>query len=335
MTTLQERLAAAAKFGAEYGDQNSNHLPMALIALDRLGADDATMTRFAEQYATKLVPKAPPKTRLTRESWKSHLGKHAHHTDHVELIDGHWGSIGKDELLRRYVPLLLGGVGAAAFHGMIRLAYGLDADSRTEIVEGLAHWSDSYLAIARDRLRPAHPPTKVAESLARVAADGSLKAPSGTSGPIYKAMAAAAAQPAFGTHIWTLAVDADPFVTLGDIAAAALKIYASTKSFTALHLVTSAHALRLVLPWADDQALAVQRYWHAFVAAYVTIGKPEPRDIAPESNVPAWSEIKARVATSRDDHAIKLVYTCMEEAKVYPALPYQQVAAGRVGGKRD
>lgn len=309
---------------------------MALIALDRLGADDAAMTRFTEQYATKLAPKAAPKTRLTRETWKLHLGKHAHHTDHVELIDGHWGSIGKDELLRRYVPLLIGGVGAAAFHGLIRLAYGIDADSRTEIVEGLAHWSDSYLAIARDRKKPVLESVKATESLARVAADRNLTAPSGgVVGPIYKAMAAVSVNPAFEQHTWSLAVDQDPFRTLREIAALALNIYVSTKNFTALHLVTSAHALRLVLPWTDDPTLAVQRYWHAFVAAYVTIGKPEPRAIEADPEAADWDEIKERVASSRDDHAIKFAYTCMEEEKVYPTRPYRQVAAAKVlaGGR--
>lgn len=31
-----------------YGDRLANHLPMALVALDRLGADAATMRRFAD-----------------------------------------------------------------------------------------------------------------------------------------------------------------------------------------------------------------------------------------------------------------------------------------------
>ena len=195
---------------------------MALIALERLGADEAAMTRFTELYAPKLVPKEAAKTRLTRETWKLHLGKHTYHTDHVELIDGHWSSIGKDELLRRYVPLLLGGVGAAAFHGLIRVAYGLDADNRTEIVEGLAHWSDTYLAIARDRRRPELSPATAAESLARVASDRDLAPPrGGNGGPIYQAMATVSSHHQIhegerGRTAASIGIQAGPFCVPGD-----------------------------------------------------------------------------------------------------------------------
>jgi hypothetical protein len=49
-------LAQARRFSPEYGDGLANHLPMALIALDRMGADAATMQRFFARYSRRLEP---------------------------------------------------------------------------------------------------------------------------------------------------------------------------------------------------------------------------------------------------------------------------------------
>jgi hypothetical protein len=48
-------------YGPLYGNRLANHLPMALLALDRLGADAATMRRFADGYAAASC--CPPRCR--------------------------------------------------------------------------------------------------------------------------------------------------------------------------------------------------------------------------------------------------------------------------------
>ena len=51
-------LAESQRHAPLYGNRLANHLPMALVALDRLGADAATMRRFADGYARRLLPTA-------------------------------------------------------------------------------------------------------------------------------------------------------------------------------------------------------------------------------------------------------------------------------------
>ena len=49
-----------AAFDAEYGKSLSNHLPMALVALQRLGAPDERLDQFAAAYAPRLHAAPPP-----------------------------------------------------------------------------------------------------------------------------------------------------------------------------------------------------------------------------------------------------------------------------------
>jgi hypothetical protein len=48
-------LEASSRHHPLYGDGLSNHLPMALIALDALGASSAQLERFAAHYAPRLT----------------------------------------------------------------------------------------------------------------------------------------------------------------------------------------------------------------------------------------------------------------------------------------
>ena len=57
-------------------------------------------------------------------------------------------------------------------------------------------------------------------------------------------MQAAASQPGFAVAVARLRVDED---TLSRLARLTARLYAGSGDFTALHLVTSAHALRLLL----------------------------------------------------------------------------------------
>jgi hypothetical protein len=56
VSALVDWLARGAGFDCEYGGGLSNHLPMALWALHRLGADEARIDSFARGYSTRLAP---------------------------------------------------------------------------------------------------------------------------------------------------------------------------------------------------------------------------------------------------------------------------------------
>ena len=66
--TFIELLDASGQYDAEFdsGDFTglSNHLPMALAALKRLGADDARLAAFASGYSQRLRPAVCPKPKF-------------------------------------------------------------------------------------------------------------------------------------------------------------------------------------------------------------------------------------------------------------------------------
>ncbi|MBN8488777.1 MAG: hypothetical protein J0M20_13785, partial [Burkholderiales bacterium] len=59
---LRERLQRLHTLSPEYGRQLSSHLPMALAALDALGADAARLDQFTATYRAKhpLAEQPPP-----------------------------------------------------------------------------------------------------------------------------------------------------------------------------------------------------------------------------------------------------------------------------------
>lgn len=109
--SLQHLLDAGLAHASEYRGGLSNHLPMALTALQRLGAGDARLRAFAADSATRLV-------RLDAAAPEFA----AAHTLRREIAARDAGAV-----LAARLPGLMPGVGAAAFHGLIRSAYAVDA----------------------------------------------------------------------------------------------------------------------------------------------------------------------------------------------------------------
>ena len=116
---------------------------------------------------------------------------------------------------------------------------------------------------------------------------------------------------------------------------AAIRIYASTNNFTALHLVTTTHALRLLAPFLSNPNEALRYYWQAVCAAYISIGAPVVIDVnLSKFTVIPWNDIFSEAVKNNDDHVIKLVYSCYMEDKIYHNSPYNYVAAKAVENQK-
>ena len=138
-------------------------------------------------------------------------------------------------------------------------------------------------------------------------------------------MARVAEEARFGWFAHALAEDA----TLDDLRRAALAVYApSSDSFTALHLVTAAHAMRIVS--SRIPSLGLVDFWQAFGAAYVTLGAPELDPAVPPSTA-SWDRIFAAACASPDDHVIKFCYTCHQETEAGGDPAYHGLAAIKAG----
>jgi hypothetical protein len=287
----------------------TNHLPMALVAKEGLGADADELVRFAAAYSTRITALDEPSTSLDQNTWRSAIGNYDAAADLRSYFVRQVAEQGTDETLKTHLPALADGISGAAFHGVIRLAYAIEVSSPSRVAAGLA-----YLAEVGIPLRPlvlegggTESPLSILITLSKtpdVPVPSKLRT-------IDQEMRAVSQSDAFDTAVASLEVTE---ATDRELARAALHLYASTDDFTALHGVTGLEAINAIRPWIDDQQLLSRFAFQALVAAYLSIGTPPvwSRDQLDEfagTNLSNPTEVSSMAAFSSDEHVSKLVYT--------------------------
>ena len=324
--TLLTLLDEGAAFDAEYAGGLSNHRPMTLCALVRLGADEARLQAWAARYSARLLPAPAVQRWPAGDGWATRLGQRDAWPLYRDLF-WHWlRSEDAGDVLRQTLPTLVVGCGAAAFHGLIRTAHAVQQRHAQELADGLAYWACRWLdlqppgsgrgAAASGRIEVIKPSKKVAdpEVLLR-----RLRASPSPADLIFQRMVHAAARPGFAAAVAALQVGPQ---TLQRLATLAAQAYAASGNFTALHLVTSAHALWVLTPYLDDAESMLVHYWRAYAAAVCAAGLRA----APPAPPLDWPQIEQRALGSDDEHVIKLVDTCRQLQGVWPAKVWQAAA---------
>ena len=311
-------LDRASRHDAEYRGGLSDHLPMTLVALHRLGADGARLEAFAADYARKLEPAPPPQAWPAGDAWPGRLGQREAWPAYRDLFAQWLGHEGLGDLLAQVLPVLMPGCGAAAFHGLIRTAYAVQAVHPQSLADGLAYWACRYLPLGD--LPAAGAARQEADPLVLLR---TLPAGRSTAPLIFERMRDASRDARVQAAAAALKIDD---ATLPTLARAAAFAYAGTGNFTALHLVTSAHALRTLLPFIEESDAACRWYWQAFVAGVVAAGlRP-----LPPTPMLSWHQILSTALASDDDHLIKLVDSCREEEAAYGGDDWQRAASRAV-----
>lgn len=323
MSVFLDLMNQNSRFDGEYSDQLSNHLPMALFALYRLGATDKELGQFFDKYTTRLEPRRPSGENVATDNWQERLGLHSDHDAYFHFFVTQIAAHGHENVLRTFLPKLISGLAGGAFHGLIRTAYGLDGNNTNEIAEGLAHWSVAYLPISASLPGDSRTSQGPVTVLKRISSDSYWSSVKLVGSNIFVRMAQASKFDAFKQLLGPLPSADANLPTLSRIA---LEIFMSTRDFTALHLVTSSHALRLLLPYLEDKEAALNYYWMAFMAAYIEIGRPAFSAPVPALQVADWANLRKRAIASMNDHIIKLVYTCTQEEVAYSEPLYKQAA---------
>jgi hypothetical protein len=321
--TLRQWLDQAGRLDAEYGHNLASHLPMALTALARLGAADERLAAFAERYGRRLRPAPPPEPWPAGDPWQGRLGDPRAWPAYRSLFNEWMDHEGAPAVLEQTLPALLRGVGAAAFHGPIRAAYAVAAGHSHELADALAYWACRWFSLGSPQFGGREPnPAVVLAGLGIAKPHPPL---------IAERMALAVEHPAFGRAASGLRIE--PATTLEQLAALAARLYADSGNFTVLHLVTSAHALRVLLPWLDegDVTEALGCYWVAYAAGHVASGIDLPGAIAASAMVPlSWPDIVVHAIASDDDHLIKLVDSCREQERAYGGAVWREAASRAV-----
>lgn len=305
------RIEAAHRYAGTYRGYLANHLPMALVALDRLGAADDVLAAF----------------------------ERAHVATHLEPIDGHpdfaasaaalQARIARDGaafVLRAELPRLITGLGSGAFHGAIRTAYALEAASDRELAHALAYWAQAFEALPEP---PAFTGSRTPhEVLAAISRDPRFARQRFPGRNIAERLQAASRHESFRE----LVAGVDPEgLSVASIAQAVIRTYAASGDFTMLHGVTGTHAFRLLAPYASGAPGALAHLWQAVVAAYLGAGSPaaEGWGVA-GSDALDWAEIRERATRCADEHDVKLAYSCWQEHRHSGDDLYRRAASARV-----
>ena len=308
-----------------FGGGLSNHVSMGLYSLSALGGNDDRLARFAESQSRPLEPfPEPDGPTPTPETWTARLGQSQALAGYRAFFGAEMAHLGRERTLRAYLPGLLPGVAAAAFHPLIRTAYGVRFGDDREITDGLAYWAAAFLPLGA--LGPAGAQSEPRVVLNQMADDTTLAGATLPSGRIYPRLKAAADLPPFGRLASSLRPDEQ---TLSRIAAATLQLYLATGDFTALHAVTATHAYRLLSPFMAPGTAGVRYHFQAIAAAFVSIGAPRLA-APPSTEAPPWRDIVARTLDSVDAHDLKLVDVARQEEAHYQQPLYRRAAARRM-----
>jgi len=308
-SSLDDLLDESLTFDATTTRGLTNHLPMALVAKAGLGAPVSELRRFSNRYARRLAKVDSCSQDLTKTSWLRAVGLRDAYADLFCFFENEVRETGVEIVIRTYLGHLVPGISGAAFHGVIRLAYSLDVDSPKRVAAALA-----YLASSASELAPVDDVDPLTddpeELLTDMTADGAW-ASMPSMKLISEEMKWVGAQPGFSLIASSLKVDEG---TPRRLAQAALKVYASTNDFTALHGVTGMEALSRVRRFVDDTERFDRYSFQALAAAFATIGAPAvwsaDQLAAADSARDLSAEVVAqRAAWSDDEHVAKIVFT--------------------------
>lgn len=317
--SLHALLDAAARFGPEYGAGLASHLPMGLVSLRALGADSQRLQAFFGTESAHLLPAPPLQAWPTGDAWAGRLGDIAAWPAYLDLFSRWLADEGAAAVLAQALPQLMPGCAAAAFHGPIRTAAALRAGHAGELAAGLAYWAARHQPLGP---LPARAGT-VAEPLVLMRR---LQAVPSRQPLIAQRMASAAGHAVLQATVPRLAVGPG---TLGRLSQLAAQAYAGSGNFTALHMVTASHAMRLLLPFVDDSEAAdaaLRWFWQAWATALVAACL-KPRLSAP---LLPWPAILQRALASSGAHVIKLVDACREEEAAHGGNLWQHAASRAV-----
>jgi hypothetical protein len=298
---LDEALDRLGGYGPEFGGGLSNHGPMVVEALVRLGRMDA-VGGWVDAYVGRLEDPIPPSGRpaalgdfRTVGDWERTFG--------AELTEAPW-----QEVVRNWVPRLAPGLMAGATHGWLRTAHAVRAlhavetpARLAELARGLSYWAARYQdvpgpVIPNGGLTPragmAALPTR------QLVADGLIfEVVRGLDGDAEFAAAVGAAD---GT-----ALDVDGLLSVA--ATEVLAGGAATNPIVFVHTITPVAAIRGVAQLLDAStaALVLGCAWRA-IAALVASYRPAHRG---EPTGPAdvdVADLVDRAVSGRDEHAIKV-----------------------------
>lgn len=326
---LEELLEKNRKFSPVYRKEKlSNHLSMSLIALHELGANSQQLQDFFDTYHKKLecLPAMTVSKELSLKTWMNHLGQSAYYGSYFLFFKEALEKDSMENTLKYFLPKLIKGISSQAFHCIIRLAYAALIKNSEEIAAALAYFSSEYVELGS--IKSNHEfklsAKEILQDITNKKYFSNQRIPGDTIVDRLKKVVVTTEFLSINKNLSVMTT------SLGECANLAIHLYAETKDFTVLHMVTAAHALNILTPYFLNLKAPIKYYWQAVCAMYISIGSP----IFPAKNDLkdlfmtdlTWEDIISQAILSNDDHTIKFIYSCYEEEKIYHNPIYRYAA---------
>lgn len=332
--SLDAMLNDMPAYGSEFAKTYANHAPMVLTALDRIGGTPEQLEGFFAHYnASKNLLPFPnfdgPK--LTGDTWEAAIAQREQEPQLRVFFSAEVARLGLHEAIRTYIDRLAPGVGASAFHALMRLAYGVLREDETDVAIALAYWAATYM-----KMTPSlggEPRTDDPIELLKMVAEITPLADIPIGELLWWNMAGHRDHPDFAPVVDWLKVDE---TTLDKMASASLALFAGTQHFAALHAVTGVHWLRLVTPYCKEPDVMLRYFWLCISSLlpemeYPTLPNSETLTRWRARPAPDWPTIWAAARQSYDEHDISIAFSAHEEMKTYDDPLYRVAAARRLG----
>ena len=338
-----EALKLLTGTGPEYGKGRANDgaiVAASLAALER----PQTVVPWLKAYLERLQPMPPARVPLTRNNWRTALGKWNRVSDWIQFFRRELEQVPWTHVVADWLPRLAPGLSGGAGHPLLRTAEALhhlateeSSLRKGELAESLGYWAGRYLKLPGILGSTAAGNLSPSDALARITWQHKDRPPR------FKDISAGLKNltgfPSFAGVINLVAIPPQPRALISQITGSMARVQlahnqAPAKLVPFIHGLTVPGALRSVLPHLREEDMpALLRYGWQFAGAIYTIyGRANPVESWDQPPVDTEALADRAVATG-NEHAILLCRTCLQENAEEPNAAYLAAAwdaAGRL-----
>jgi hypothetical protein len=279
---LDEAYERLHRTGPEFAGWLSNHGPMAVDAMIRLGYPDR-VPAWIDRYERRLEDPPGSRWRITETDWRDALGDASRLGDWLAFFGRLVAAEPWREVLRRWWPRLVPGAAAAASHGLIRTGHAVralrerdTAVRRAELGQALGYWAARFAAVPQP-------------------VDG------------WSAALGAAAQPTRAEQVPAALTE------LTDAAVIRYLRWAPANAVMLVHAATAPRAAALVIP-ALPPDLWPATYTAAWGVSAAIVAMYRPAGDPPAPPRSATDDVVARAVAHGDEHVLKFTEVAAESS---------------------
>lgn len=291
---IKETIKSFGEYWAFYGPGYTNHLPMALIAMYQLGADEKQVSNFLDYY-TKHVKLEKVSSPGVISNLKEQLGKREYFQAYSQFFIEELEMKSISQVVSETINALSHGISSALFHGIIRINYALLLQDTYEVARGLALLASSYEPIEFDG--QIIMPEDLYSEISRYIIE--------REGLFY--------------------LNGNINQKIETILEGLNTLYIKTGSFIILHTITGFEALLSLRVYFDDFSHIIDIYMVSVLRVLLRISSEDYHDIEIDEIWP-WEQVVEYVKTCDNAHTIKFIYSLKKLESRYQNIPFLQSA---------